>query len=229
MAGLLYAGYMWGITVPADVRLFAAAVNHASFIDGLILVLCLPGPVCFAAGESSPRSASRARSCAGSVASWSTGASRRGRRPTPAASPPPCAAVAASRCGRRGRWTVPQVCGRSTSARSKPPRRPPAPPSSRSASRAAATWSARRAVPPAKRSPRRHRRPHQAIRHRLAGCPGHARPGPRGCPGPLRRARRGLAARSGPARATTRWLRPGGPSRGHRVGSDRSRRREEGR
>jgi 1-acyl-sn-glycerol-3-phosphate acyltransferase len=28
---------------------FVAVANHASFIDGLILVLCLPGPVCFAA------------------------------------------------------------------------------------------------------------------------------------------------------------------------------------
>ncbi len=37
--------------VPADGRPFVAAANHASFIDGLIVVLCLPGPVCFAAGE----------------------------------------------------------------------------------------------------------------------------------------------------------------------------------
>ena len=28
---------------------FVAVANHASFIDGLVLVLCLPGPVCFAA------------------------------------------------------------------------------------------------------------------------------------------------------------------------------------
>jgi acyl carrier protein len=31
-------------------RPFIAVANHASFIDGLILVLSLPGPVCFAAG-----------------------------------------------------------------------------------------------------------------------------------------------------------------------------------
>jgi 1-acyl-sn-glycerol-3-phosphate acyltransferase len=37
--------------VPAGARPFVAAVNHASFIDGLILVLCLPGPICFAADE----------------------------------------------------------------------------------------------------------------------------------------------------------------------------------
>ena len=37
--------------VPADIRPFVAAANHASFIDGLIITLCLPGPVCFAAGE----------------------------------------------------------------------------------------------------------------------------------------------------------------------------------
>jgi 1-acyl-sn-glycerol-3-phosphate acyltransferase len=36
---------------PADVRPFAAVANHASFIDGLILVVCLPGPICFAAAE----------------------------------------------------------------------------------------------------------------------------------------------------------------------------------
>lgn len=37
--------------IPADVRPFVAAANHASFIDGLILLLCLPGPICFAAAE----------------------------------------------------------------------------------------------------------------------------------------------------------------------------------
>jgi 1-acyl-sn-glycerol-3-phosphate acyltransferase len=37
--------------LPADARPFVAAANHASFIDGLILALSLPGPVCFAAGE----------------------------------------------------------------------------------------------------------------------------------------------------------------------------------
>jgi 1-acyl-sn-glycerol-3-phosphate acyltransferase len=36
--------------MPADGPLVAVA-NHASFIDGLVLVLCLPGPVCFAAAE----------------------------------------------------------------------------------------------------------------------------------------------------------------------------------
>jgi len=94
-AGLLYAGYAWGITVAvgapawllvvtlpglrarwavlrAAARLlrrlsavpltvageitggaspFVAVANHASFADGLVLVLCLPGPVCFAAAE----------------------------------------------------------------------------------------------------------------------------------------------------------------------------------
>lgn len=30
---------------------FVAVANHASFVDGLILVLSLPGPLCFAAGE----------------------------------------------------------------------------------------------------------------------------------------------------------------------------------
>jgi len=94
-AGLLYAGYAWGITVAvgapawvlvatlpglrarwavlrAAARLlrrlsgvpltvageiaggaspFVAVANHASFAAGLVLVLCLPGPVCFAVAE----------------------------------------------------------------------------------------------------------------------------------------------------------------------------------
>ena len=37
--------------VPADTGRFVATANHASLIDGLLLVLCLPGPVCFVAGE----------------------------------------------------------------------------------------------------------------------------------------------------------------------------------
>jgi len=35
--------------VPERASPFVAVANHASFIDGLVLVLCLPGPVCFAA------------------------------------------------------------------------------------------------------------------------------------------------------------------------------------
>jgi 1-acyl-sn-glycerol-3-phosphate acyltransferase len=35
--------------VPEGASPFVAVANHASFIDGLVLVLCLPGPVCFAA------------------------------------------------------------------------------------------------------------------------------------------------------------------------------------
>jgi 1-acyl-sn-glycerol-3-phosphate acyltransferase len=30
---------------------FVAVANHASIIDGLVLALCLPGPVCFAAAD----------------------------------------------------------------------------------------------------------------------------------------------------------------------------------
>ena len=100
--------------VPADTGRFVATANHASLIDGLLLVLCLPGPVCFVAGEKFATQRVAGRSCAGSAANSSTGPNRNGRPPTPAASPTPCATDAASRSGPKGRWTAPQGCGYST-------------------------------------------------------------------------------------------------------------------